>query len=149
MRAEIPHPTTVDIHTILVDIPIRYEDDYEDMREREVPFIFERWDPNNYPRLRFAIDVDGGRITGWHNQHRFFVHTKPCDEGLYTVVGDGFKPKTMMDGEWYVPACIPSSYGDYLVFSADEDGYLYTDLEYTERWVADADEIVADFWREQ
>lgn len=148
MIATIKTPINVELRQIVVDIPIRYQDDFDDMLKRGVPFIRGEWDIDNYPRLFFTIDLNTARIVGWRGQYPFFVHTKPCDEGLYTLVGVGFEPRQHMGGEYYVPGCIPSSYGDYLVFSADSDGRIYTDLECQDRWVPNANDIVDDFWRD-
>ena len=97
-----------------VQIPIRYEDDQEELRKIGVGGKNER-------SISFEVNVDTGELNcaSWDMEavKKWSFRIKVCDEGTYTLGDEDFKHiKEIQD---YVPSIIPNDYGDYINLNFD------------------------------
>jgi hypothetical protein len=71
------------------------------------------------------IEVDTGKIQNWKPGTTADIHYKVCDDGEYTLIGEGGKEIAKHEG--YVRNCLAVSkngYGDYIIMHVDEDGSI-------------------------
>ncbi|MBX9867815.1 MAG: hypothetical protein K2Y14_12960 [Burkholderiales bacterium] len=112
----------VEIKSILLDLPIRYEDE-------DIPFNFPRRVPDpgvdydNYDRLKLLVDISTGEILApkYPKDFKYFNSIKVCDEGIYILYDE--QNKEVARHECYVPRCVPNYYGDYVNLDI-EDGFI-------------------------
>ena len=74
---------------------------------------------------KVEIDISTGMIKNWPKGTAAFVHYKPCDEGIYTVMDENGVEVFSQAG--YVPDCFDfykSSFGDYLIMEIDGNGSI-------------------------
>lgn len=113
MKAQVQKTVEVDVKSVVVDIPVRYEE--EDI-------------PNDFPlrvgdRWKATIDVETGQIHDWPQGKTGSFYMKVCDEGIYTLLDQEGNELAKID-EDYVPNLIPGEYGDYVEFAIDENGIV-------------------------
>lgn len=102
-----------------VQIPIRYEDDQEELRKIGVLGENER-------SISFEVNVDTGELNwvSWNCDviKKWSFRTKVCDTGTYALLDDNYNViKKIQD---YVPAIIPNDYGDYINLNFDGGKYV-------------------------
>lgn len=123
---------------IRVDIPV----DSEDLEEGGLegcPALTE-----GGTRLVFTVDVDSGRAVGWTADKPVALCVKARDEGVYTLLDPEDRVLASREDQ-YVPDCIPSSYGDYVICTIHPDGRI--DNEDGRPWTGpDVAEVQDAFW---
>ena len=114
MKTTIMIEQEVDIKTVSVALPCRYDDE-------DIPFDFplrdgDMWNAN--------IDIDTGVISDWPKGKSGDMFMKICDTGKYELFDvDGKSVALLEDG--YVPNnLIPGEYGEYVDFKIDENGKI-------------------------
>jgi len=112
VKITVMQPTTIECTAIRCWVPCRYQD-------KDVPYDFPHREGDVWD---VTIDIDTGKIHDWpKNYPSCDVTMKVCDEGVYTLLnGD----KVVKKLEYYVPGCVPGSYGDYIEFEIDETGRI-------------------------
>ena len=77
-------------------------------------------------RWKLTIDVDNGQITNWKKGNTAKIHYKVCDDGEYKI----FDKNMIQIGKTihsYVPkifAIDDDGYGDYVIMTIDENGFI-------------------------
>lgn len=105
--------TEVNVDAIRCVLAVRYDE--EDM-------------PNDYPHRKHdtwdvTIDVATGQIRDWPTGvSPNNLYMKVCDSGNYYLLSGSDVIGTIEHN--YVPACIPSAYGDYIDFKIDGSGRI-------------------------
>jgi len=113
-------PQTVDVVAIRCTLPNRYHDEEDDQ--------FLTWPEGaGYDRdkhvLTVVFDLDTMSVRDWPAGATADLHLKVCDEGSYELLApDG----RVVAGraEEYVPECLPSEYGDYVIAKIGPDGVV-------------------------
>ena len=114
MKAKIPTTIEVNITHVLVNLPVRYDE--EDI-------------PNDFPlregkMWNAKIEIDTGKIEGWPQGKDAGFYMKVTDSGIYRLIDD----KGVIVGEVvenYVPhGVIPGDDGDYVDFDIDAGGVI-------------------------
>lgn len=113
MKVTVTKPVEIDIATLRISVPVRYEDE-------DIPFDFPFRHNDNWTAY---VDVDAGRIAEWPKGKTGDMHMKVCDAGEYTLFDrDGV---TVAQRAGYVPhGLIPGEYGDYIILKIAEDGTI-------------------------
>ena len=120
MKATITIKKEVEIETLKMTVPVRYDD--EDM-------------PNDYPHRKgnmwsVLIDVDVGQIHNWpEGVEPLSFYMKVVDGGNYElfegVSSDKFGEPVLSILQNYVPNnLVPGGWGDYIKFDIDEKGLI-------------------------
>ncbi|MDR2139564.1 MAG: hypothetical protein LBP50_08455 [Tannerella sp.] len=123
----------VDVKTLKIDIPVRYEEDMlndfplrvkaEDLDTS----MCERWQHyNDYDRWQASIDLDSWTIIDWPEGKTGEFYMKVCDEGFYTLL-DGSGAVVLSIEEDYAPnGLIPPNdgFGDYVWLKIDGTGKI-------------------------
>lgn len=113
MKITVNKPVEIEVDSITLDVPIRYEDDRE---------YYQDCYGYSDGQLVLTIDLETGRIKGYPKGQPREVHTKVCDEGTYTLNRNGLP---MFIRQCYVPSFLPGQhYGDYIILHIDENGYV-------------------------
>jgi len=105
----------VDVQTIDVILPVRYDDEDED-----IPYDA----PKRYKDMWQAeIDIATGEIYDWPQGKTLDMYMKVVDTGTYILRdGDG---SIIAERNDYVPhGIIPGEYGDYVELKIDETGKI-------------------------
>ncbi len=113
MQFTAKRPTQIEVATIKMVLPVRYEE--EDI-------------PNDFPGrdgdvLTISVNADTGIIKGWPAGREESVHMKVVDGGCYYLYDDKGVEIAALEQE-YVPRCIPGEYGDYVIFTIGGDGKI-------------------------
>lgn len=117
MKAIVKITKEVEIRKVLIDIHIRYVGDSED---DDVPTTLPLLKGSQW---KAYVDIDTGKIEEWPDGVAINLHAKVCDEGVYTLYGDGGEIISVKDG--YVPnGLIPGSYGDYVELEINTNGVI-------------------------
>lgn len=113
MKITITRPVEIDIDSIRLILPMRYDD--EDM-PFEYPFRKDDvWD--------VTVDLDTGQIRNWPGGHALDLYTKVCDEGTYILMSKGVVVAKIEEN--YVPNdLVPGKYGDYVDLQIDDTGLI-------------------------
>lgn len=129
---------TVDAHSILIDIPVRYTDE-------DIPYNFPcRNNPSETPytdtdRISLLVQVDTGEILTpeFPKEGVYKINSmKVCDEGVY-VLYDQLGAE-LGRVEFYVPYCLPNEWGDYITLDIQDRVIL--------NWCATAENIQESFF---
>ena len=115
MKAEIKVTKEIEIKTVSVCLPVRYENE-------DIPFDAPLRDGDLW---QAKIDLDNGCIIGWPKGEKLNLHMKVCDEGIYHLLDEN--DNIVLSKECYVPNdLIPPSdgYGDYVRFDINENGTI-------------------------
>lgn len=132
---KIRYPTTAEAEATAIrcTLPIRYEEDLEELGD-DFPGLSGK-------SLALDLDIDTATVRNWPAGRTASLHLKVVDEGSYELLaGDGTVLASCRDD--YVPSCIPSEWGDYVVMSIEEDGRI-------SGWRPCAVDIAADFWPQE
>ncbi len=73
------------------------------------------------------IDLDEGRILDWEKGTVADIHYKVCDQGRYSFLDNDLEEIISSEDTMYVPSLLDfnnESFGDYMDFTIDEDGYI-------------------------
>ena len=103
----------VDVQTIEVILPVRYDDE-------DIPYDA----PLRYGEVwRAHIDIDDGAVWDWPRGKTLDMYMKVTDSGVYILRdGDG---NTIAERNDYVPhGIIPGEYGDYVHLKIDAKGNI-------------------------
>lgn len=132
---KIRYPTTAEAEATAIrcTLPIRYEEDLEELGA-DFPGLSGK-------RLTLTLDIDTATVRDWPAGRTASLHLKVVDEGSYDLLDAAGSVLVRRDG-CYVPSCIPSSWGDYVVMSVEEDGRI-------SGWRPCAVDIAADFWPQE
>ena len=103
----------VDVATIEVILPVRYDDE-------DIPYDAPMRDSKVW---RACIDIDEGRVWHWPQGKPLDMHMKVVDGGIYILRdSEGINIAERKD---YVPhGIIPGEYGDYVELKIDETGKI-------------------------
>ena len=113
MKAKLPFIKEVNITHVIVELPVRYEE--EDIT-------------NDFPLRRgdmwaAKIEMDTGQIECWPVGKSGRLNMKVCDEGIYQLIDEnGMQLAKIQD---YVPhGVIPGRYGDYVDLHINDQGII-------------------------
>ena len=73
------------------------------------------------------IDLDEGRILDWEKGTIANIHYKVCDQGKYSFLDNDLEEIIGSEATMYVPSLLDfknDSFGDYMDFTIDENGYI-------------------------
>lgn len=124
----------VEAKFIKVSAKVRCWDDAEvngetDVTGEGVPFKNgELWSP--------VIDIDEGIVVDWPQGTKASFHFKICDSGSYYLLDEQMNELASIDNN-YVPDGLchgGTGYGDYIIFSVNEDGSI---LDYSNKFDID------------
>jgi hypothetical protein len=103
----------VDVATIEVILPVRYDDE-------DIPYDA----PKRYgDKWQAEIDIATGEIYDWPRGKTLDMYMKVCDSGTY-ILRDG-SGDIIAERDDYVPhGIIPGEFGDYVVFKINEMGKI-------------------------
>ena len=115
MKTTIMVEKEVDIKYIIIEVPVRYEED--DI-------------PNNFPlrdgdMWRAKVNIDTGCIVDWPCGESGEVCMKVCDEGIYTLLDENSQIIEKIEQDYVPNRCIPGEYGDYIDLKIDKNGCIY------------------------
>lgn len=114
MKATVMKPVELDIRSIVLDLPVRYDED-------DMPLEFPHRDGD---RWCVEVLVDTGQIINWPEgvEHEFDM--KVCDSGTYILCdADGNEVGAIREN--YVPnQIVPGDYGDYVHLQIGGDGVI-------------------------
>lgn len=114
MKLTIKKPVEYEAKYIIVDVPVRY--DNEDM-----PYDAPLRSGDNW---RALIDLDTATIVDWpQGKTLSFKDMKICDEGIYTLL-DADKNEIARRADYVPNALLPGAYGDYLSLDINEEGVI-------------------------
>ncbi len=113
MKWEYLRPTTVEVTTVRVRVPVNYGD--EDM-------------PYDFPGRKgdiwtVDIDIDTGKIQDWKGP-AFDLYMKVVDGGSYYLFDEDRAWAQTLENEYVPHGLIPGEYGDYIHFDISEDGFI-------------------------
>jgi len=134
MRITAMMPVEMEASAIRCMVPIRYDDDLE---EQVKGTAWERFLTGR--TLEFDLDLDTGAVRGWPEGQAARLHTKPCDEGSYYLLGADGERLAAIE-QYYVPSCVPGEYGDYFVADVGGDGRV-------SGWRPSPGTVARCFWR--
>lgn len=132
MKATIKVKKGVYLEFVLIDVPVRYDDEdipYDfPLRYKVADIQHEHGTKyrNDHDRWVATINIDSGKILDWPIGKSGSVEMKVCDEGVYTLL-DSDKRKVLEISYDYVPnKLIPErdGYGDYIKLCIDENGII-------------------------
>lgn len=113
MDIVVHRPVTVHVDAIRVIVPIRYDDDRDEMRAAGLLQPGET-------TLTLTLDLETKKVRGW-NLGAQSSHTKVADQGTYELIADAQVVARI--SEAYVPGVLPGDhYGDYVILSIAADG---------------------------
>lgn len=113
MKAYRTAKQVVDVQTIEIILPVRYDDE-------DIPYDAPKRQGDVW---RAEIDIDTGMIHNWPQGETLDMYMKVNDSGTYILRdGDG---STIAKHNDYVPhGIIPGEYGDYVHFKIDATGKI-------------------------
>ena len=121
MKAKIATTIEVNITHVLVNLPVRYD-------EEDIPYDFplrvgDTWNAK--------IEIDTGKIEGWPQGQTGEFYMKVVDMGSYYLLDENgapvarivanYVPHGVIPGEYGV---IPGEYGDYVYFKIGANGVI-------------------------
>jgi len=114
MKAKIPTTIEVNITHVLVNLPVRYDE--EDI-------------PNDFPlregkMWNAKIEIDTGKIEGWPMGQVGEFYMKVVDEGTYRLLDDKGAVVASIEQNYVPHGVIPGEYGDYVDFDIDANGVI-------------------------
>lgn len=114
MKATIKVEKEIEIDSIRVSLPVRYEE--EDI-------------PNNFPLRKgdmwcAQIDLDTGAIRGWPKGQSGELSMKVCDEGTYTLLDKCGGAVSCIEQNYVPHGVVPGKYGDYVELIINADGII-------------------------
>jgi hypothetical protein len=117
----VKRPVEVDLVLARIQIPIRYDEDQEELTKQGFTASPGRPHPTS---LQIEIFIDSGRIVtvpaspaAWH------LHTKVVDQGTYELL-DSAGVVVARSAKDYVPRWMPGEhYGDYVILNV-KDGVV-------------------------
>lgn len=116
MKITIHVPTEVEVDSVRLLVPFRYDDEDEDAPYDFPLRVKDMWD--------VTIDLDSGVIRGWPSDAGAQeLHMKVCDMGHYYLLS-GDKQVAAIEQD-YVPGFMPGDhYGDYIILNIGADGKI-------------------------
>lgn len=114
MKAKIPTTIEVNITHVLVNLPVRYDE--EDI-------------PNDFPlregkMWNAKIEIDTGKIENWPVGQVGEFYMKVVDEGMYRLLDDKGAVVAAIEQDYVPHGVIPGEYGDYVDFNIDVGGVI-------------------------
>jgi hypothetical protein len=107
-------PVELDIRSIILDLPVRYDED-------DMPMDFPHRDGD---RWRIEVLIDSGEILNWPEGVEYDLYMKVVDGGTYTL-NDANGEEVGAIYENYVPhGVVPGEYGDYVDLKIGGDGVI-------------------------
>lgn len=114
MKTIIQIKKQVDIKYVLMSVAVRYEDE-------DIPYDF----PLRKGSLWVAkIDIDKGQIVEWPKGEIGNLKMKVCDQGSYFLIDENGETILSIEDDYVPNQLIPGSYGDYIDFQIDENGFI-------------------------
>lgn len=141
MKVDLKIKQTFNVKYIYANFGVRYYEDSElngvedDSTLPKMP-CYDKEDK----RWKLTIDVDNGQITNWEKGNTAKIHYKVCDDGEYKI----FDKNMIQIGKTihsYVPeifAIDDDGYGDYVIMTIDENGFILD-------WNIDSEDVDAMF----
>lgn len=119
MNIELLRRTEVEVDAIRVRVPVRYDEDLEEIETalRATGFgLVNR-------TLTLELELDARRVRRWPTGRTIELHLKVVDTGTYELLaGDEVVARRSSS---YVPGVLPGEhYGDYLILSVDAEGRI-------------------------
>ena len=121
MKLIVKQDVEIEVHSILLDLPIRYDDE-------DIPFDFpcriKSEDENEWDRLKLLVNIATGEILTpeFPRDFSYNIDTmKVCAEGVYVLYDK--EGNELARHECYVPECVPGEFGDY-VHLFIKDGFI-------------------------
>jgi hypothetical protein len=119
VKVEMVRRVTVDVDAIRVRVPVRYDEELEEIEAalRGTGFgLVNR-------TLTMVLDLDTRRVRDWPTGRTLELHLKVVDTGTYDLLSGDDTVATREQS--YVPGVLPGEhYGDYLILSISEDGSI-------------------------
>lgn len=114
MKAIVVMPTEIEVSKVIIDIPVRYEDE-------DIPFDFplrqgDRW--------RAEVMIDSGHIDGWPEGREAEMHMKVVDEGYYQLIDPEGNVIATRSNDYVPHGVVPGEYGDYVHLVISGDGVI-------------------------
>lgn len=114
MKAKIPTTIEVNITHVLVNLPVRYDE--EDI-------------PNDFPlregkMWNAKIEIDTGKIEGWPQGRTGEFYMKVVDMGSYYLLDENGAPVARIVANYVPHGVIPGESGDYVDFKIDGHGVI-------------------------
>ena len=141
MKVDLKIKPPFDVMYIHADHGVKYYDDSEhngvddDDTSPKMP-CYDKEDR----RWKLTIDIETGQIINWEKGNTAKIHYKVCDDGVYKI----FDKNMIQIGKTihsYVPeifAIDDDGYGDYVIMTIDENGFIFD-------WNIDSEDIDAMF----
>lgn len=116
MKAKIKIEKEIDIKNVLIELPVRYDDE-------DIPYDFPLRVGDDW---KAVIEIDTGRIVGWPKGETGNMHIKVCDEGNYYLIDDTGATIASIEEDYVPNKLLPpvDGYGDYVHFIINEDGII-------------------------
>ena len=114
MKTTILKPVEVNIHSILIEAAVNYE-------EEEIPNDFPL---RNGEMWRAQIEIDTGKIIGWPHGRAERMHLTVKDEGSYTLLDDSNRTITRIENSYVPHGVVPGKYGDVILLTIDANGIV-------------------------
>ena len=124
MKLKIKVEKEVELYIIQVQANVRYWEDssMNSIKTSEDGEGFPCKEGNNWSP---TISIDDGKIINWKKGIKATTHFKVCDLCTYKVIDDS--DAIVLHREGYVPDVLcpeDKGYGDYMIMSIDENGYI-------------------------
>ena len=114
MKAKIPITIEVNITHVLVNLPVRYE-------EEDIPNDFPLREGDEWNAM---IEIDTGKIEGWPQGQTGGFYMKVVDEGTYRLLDDKGAVVAYIEQNYVPHGVIPGEHGDYVDFDIDANGVI-------------------------
>lgn len=108
MKFTVTKPTEIEIASVIIAIPLRYDDD-EGM-ERDFPM-------RDGDMWTVRVDLATGKIANWPTDKMgdFEVYEKVVDEGTYTLMSLDDQVVATIEQDYVPHGIVPGKYGDYVI----------------------------------
>ncbi len=114
MKTTVMKPVELDIRSIVLDLPVRYDED-------GMPLDFPHRDGDSW---RIEVLIDSGQILNWPEGVEHDLYMKVVDGGTYTLI-DANGEEVGAIRENYVPhGVVPGEYGDYVNLKIGGNGVI-------------------------
>lgn len=114
MKFKVDTKKEVQCDTVLIELPVRYDDE-------DIPYDFPF---REHDMLSLEVNIGSGRIAEWPKSYGpANVFMKVCDEGTYTLFDQGI-PVTALTNEYVPHGLVPGDHGDYVRLAIDESGLI-------------------------
>lgn len=113
MKIEVMVKKNVDIQKVLIDIPVRYDDE-------DIPYDFPLRAENTWSALIF---IESGKIEGWPGGEGRLA-MKVTDEGSYHLIDIDGETVSSIENNYIPNELIPGEYGDYIDLKINADGVI-------------------------